>query len=155
LNRNMNFLFIFIVMGMLNIWQLVQLIGFSKSFTGLLHFWDWYFWVEILILLHDAVFIIQKFLQNISHSKMNLVWKLYVWQYIEVLDFTLHFKGLFPYITIFKLKKSMFMFALGKIHMHKYICCIYVCIYMYIILNFMEKRNSKFKTNSIRWIKVC
>jgi hypothetical protein len=42
------------------------------------------------------------------------------------------------------------MFALGKIHMHKYICCIYVCIYMYIILNFMEKRNSKFKTNSIR-----
>jgi hypothetical protein len=33
----------FIVKGRLNIWELVQLIGFSKSFTGLLHFCDWYF----------------------------------------------------------------------------------------------------------------
>jgi hypothetical protein len=31
------------VIGSLNIWQLVQLIGFSKSFIGSLHFCDWYF----------------------------------------------------------------------------------------------------------------
>jgi hypothetical protein len=39
----MNFPFKFIITGRLNIWQLVQLIGFSKSFTGFLHFCDWYF----------------------------------------------------------------------------------------------------------------
>jgi hypothetical protein len=39
----MKFPFKFIVIGKLNIWQLVQLIGLSKSFTGLLHFWHWYF----------------------------------------------------------------------------------------------------------------
>jgi hypothetical protein len=38
-----NFPFKFIVIGRLNIWQLVQLVGFSKTFTGLLHFCDWYF----------------------------------------------------------------------------------------------------------------
>jgi hypothetical protein len=60
----MNFPFKFIVIGRLNIWQLVQLIGFSKfsqdfstSVTGT-------FQVEILMLLYDGVFITQNFVQK-------------------------------------------------------------------------------------------
>jgi hypothetical protein len=39
----MKFPFKFIVIGKLNIWQLVQLLGFTKYFKGLLHFCDCYF----------------------------------------------------------------------------------------------------------------
>jgi hypothetical protein len=43
----------------------------------------------------------------------------------------------------------MLSFARSEIYIHTSICCIYVYIYTYIIPNFMEKPNSKFKINLI------
>jgi hypothetical protein len=60
----MKFPFKFTVIGRLNIWQLIQPKGFSKfsqdcstSVTGIYR-------IEILVLLHDAIFITQNYLQK-------------------------------------------------------------------------------------------
>jgi hypothetical protein len=40
----------------------------------------------------------------------------------------------------------MLIFALSERYIHTYICCVHVYMYAYIITNFIEKHNSKFKT---------
>jgi hypothetical protein len=91
-NRSMNFPFTFIIIGRVNIWRLVQLRSFSKSFTGLFHFCDWYL-AGRNINVTTWCFFIQNFLKTPFHSEMKLVWMLNISHYLEVLDFTLHFKG--------------------------------------------------------------
>jgi hypothetical protein len=148
----MNFLFKFIVIGRLNIWQLVQLIVFSKSFTGLLHFCDFYFssrniTVTAWCSLHYSEF----------PTKLLPILK---WNSFECLmsDTTLKswiflcISKDYSYLASFLIKK-MLIFAISEIYIH--ICCIYVYTYLHIIPNFKEKHHLKFKTKLIRWLKVC
>jgi hypothetical protein len=43
----------------------------------------------------------------------------------------------------------MLIFAPTEIYIRRYICCIYVYVYMYIIPNFIENCNLKFETNNV------
>jgi hypothetical protein len=49
----------------------------------------------------------------------------------------------------------MLIFAPSEMYTYTYICCIYVYTHMYIVTNFMEKRNSKFKSNLMIVLNVC
>jgi hypothetical protein len=125
----MKFQFKFVVIGWLNIWQLVHLIGFRKFFTGLLHFCDWCFSNRnINITAWCCLYYSEFFTKVLSILK---------WNYFEgcMSDAPLKSwillcisKDYSPFITIFN--KKMLIFALSEIYIHTYIFCIfvYICI---------------------------
>jgi hypothetical protein len=141
----------------LNILQLDQLIGFSKSLTGILHFCYWYFWVEIWMLQHDSIFIIQNFLEKYFPFQNEISFMVACLILPWRSGFYSAFQRIAAHLVPFLIKKIMLIFAPTDIYIYTYIYMLYMCIYiyMYIIPNFIENPVSKFNKNWIRWLRVC
>jgi hypothetical protein len=63
----------------------------------------------------------------------------------------------YTHLVPFLIKKNSAHFLLLQRHtfVHIYVAYMYIHIYMYIIPNFIEKHNLKFKTNLMRWLNLC
>jgi hypothetical protein len=133
----MNLTFTFIIIERVNIWQLVQLISFSKSFTGLFHFCDWYLAGRNINVTTWCFFIIQNFLQNSfpfwNEISLNVEYLTLPWSP----GFYSAFQRITPHLATLLIKKNhcLFLPLVRYIYIHVYVVYMYIHIRIFFHLS--------------------